>query len=321
MRLLVVLHGLRPPEQVRNRFIQLQTWQETHMGDARAISPYPPVYRLWIWTKKRYASRETIGRMKRALVPALIAIVTLIAASLLLRDGRLNADVRKVQVTVGNTTRHCRIVVPHKHRQPMPVVFAFHGTGDSTDSMADYSRLDRMAANHGFLLAYPAASNSMWSTMNVELSELNTNRDIQFFDELLDHLSSVYQIDRDRVYVMGMSNGATFAQLLAVARPSEVAAVVAHSGSLPTGFDGCNPSVPVMLIVGANDLEWETMKANADQYRRSGCAVEYISIPQLAHAWSTRHNLTMWQFLSRHARHRHDKAEQSDAPKPPNGAF
>ncbi len=244
--------------------------------------------------------------MKRILVSALVVITATLAVVLALRERQLNADIAEAQLLVGETIRNYRIVVPHKRMQPTPLVFAFHGIGDSTASMASYSQLDRTAAQNGFILVYPAALNSMWATMNVDLSELDSNPDVQFFDQLNKHLASTNQIDQDRIYVMGMSNGATFAQLLATARPNQLAAVVAHSGARLKELADWDPSLPIMLVVGEKDAAYSTMSADADHYLRNGNPVEFVSVPRLGHEWSTRHNSVMWRFLSRHSRNKAD---------------
>jgi len=269
-----------------------------------------------------FCHREATLRVKRILVPALVVTIATVVVVLALRERKLNADIAEEQLLVDETIRNYRIVVPHKRMQPAPLVFAFHGIGDSTASMANYSQLDRVAAQNGFFLVYPAALKSMWATMNVDYFDLDSNPDVRFFDQLLEHLASTNQIDHDRIYVMGMSNGATFAQLLATARPNQLAAVVAHSGTRLKDLAECDPSLPIMLIVGEKDTACPPMGADANHYLRNGNAVEYVSVPRLAHEWSTRHNNDMWRFLSRHVRHKkQDVAEPSDAPKPPNGAF
>jgi poly(3-hydroxybutyrate) depolymerase len=244
---------------------------------------------------------------------ALVVIIATFALMFALWEAPLTADIAEDQVVVDTMIRQYRVVVPHKRMRPTPVVFAFHGIGDSTASMADYSQLDRVAAQNGFILVYPAALRSMWSTKNVNFSDLDSNPDVRFFDQLLDHLASMHHIDRERIYVMGMSNGATFAQLLVTARSNQIAAVVAHSGPRLKGLAECDPTLPIMLIVGENDSACSPMNADADQYRRNGNTVEYVSVPRLAHAWSARHNNQMWRFLFRHVRHKEDMAEPSDA--------
>lgn len=239
---------------------------------------------------------------KRILMVGLLVILAALGVSSVLKEGPLHADITEGQLVVDNVERAFRIVVPHQRIQPTPVVFAFHGIGDSTESMAKYSQLDRIATRNSFLLVYPQALKSTWATMNVDLSNLDSNPDVRFFDELLEHLSSAHQVDRKRVYVIGMSNGATFAQLLATARSDDIAAVVAHSGSRLTGLVECDPSIPMMLIVGANDSACSAMSADADQYRRNGNEIEYICVPRLEHEWAVENNEEMWQFLSRYAR-------------------
>ena len=134
----------------------------------------------------------------------------------------------------------------------------------------DYSRLDRLASRNGFILVYPAALKSMWATIDAAPDNLDANPDIRFFDQLLNHLSRSHDIDQDRVYAVGMSNGASLVQLLAIARSDDVAAIVAHSGSQPRDLGSSNNRLPIMLIVGADDPSSRTIQSDADQYRSNG---------------------------------------------------
>jgi poly(3-hydroxybutyrate) depolymerase len=212
------------------------------------------------------------------------------------------ADIRPSELlTVDDATRNYRIVIPHALSEPTPIVFAFHGMGDSTESMADYSCLDRLASRNGFILVYPSAHKSMWATIDATPGNLDANPDVRFFDQLLNHLSLRHNIDRDRVYAVRMSNGATFVQLLANARSDDLAAIVAHSGSRPRNLGSSDKRLAIMLIVGADDLASSAMQSDADRYRSAGHVVEYVFVPGLAHEWSTRHNTAMWDFLSKHS--------------------
>ena len=206
------------------------------------------------------------------------------------------------QLTVDGATRNYRIVIPHTLPDPAPIVFAFHGTGDSPESMAGYSHLDQLASQKGFILVYPAARNGMWVTTNVTKDTLDTNPDVRFFDRLLAHLADRYDIDRDRVYVIGISNGGTFAQLLANARSKTIAAVITHSGPKPAGLDAADSHFPIMLLSGTDDRASSVMQSGAEQYRADGHEVKFVSVPGLEHEWATGCNSAMWSFLSRHPR-------------------
>lgn len=212
-----------------------------------------------------------------------------------------SVDSYSAKLKVGQATRDYRIVIPHALSEPAPVLFAFHGIGDSPDAMANYSRLDRLASRNGFILVYPAARKSMWATIDSTYENGNDNPDVRFFDELLRHLSDCYGIDRNHIYAVGMSNGASFAQLLASARPGDLAAVVAHSGAKPRDLKSPDIRYPIMIVVGSEDSASSAMQTNAENYRSSGHVVEFISVPGLGHEWSIRHNNAMWNFLSEHS--------------------
>lgn len=240
--------------------------------------------------------------MKRIFIASVLVLVVSTVTIIIFRHCHIAANVYPdEQLSVDATTRNYRLVVPHTLPKLAPVVFAFHGTGDSTDSMATYSRLDRLATQNGFILVYPAARKSMWATMETDTDNLDENVDICFFDLLLDQISRRFEIDRQRIYLVGMSNGASFVQLLAAARSNDIAAVVAHSGSMPCEIISSDNPRPVMLIVGSEDSAFPAMHSDADKYRSMRQEVEFVSVPGLAHEWSTRHNADMWTFLEKHS--------------------
>ncbi|MEZ6145198.1 MAG: PHB depolymerase family esterase [Planctomycetaceae bacterium] len=239
--------------------------------------------------------------MRRVIIDLLLVLVALAVTTAIVRQRPVAAEISpNEQVMVDGTLRKFRQVVPHSLLDPAPVVFALHGIGDSPESMAGYSQLDRLAADNGFLLVYPAAHSAMWTSMQFDPDNLDANPDVIFFDRLLMNIAQRFSIDRDRIYVVGMSNGATFAQLLVAARSSEIAAVVAHSGSKPRGLLQPDIHRPLLLIVGDEDNESAAIQADAAQYLADGHDVQLITVPGLAHEWSVRHNSLLWEFLSEH---------------------
>jgi poly(3-hydroxybutyrate) depolymerase len=230
-----------------------------------------------------------------------IAAASAALAAYWLRSRPIAADILPDQsITVDGSRRQYRLVIPHGlPASGVPVVFAFHGTGDSPGSMAAYSQWDRLAADNGFLLVYPEAVRAMWKTVNVDPDQLDQNPDVRFFDQLLIELGKRFPLDADRIYVVGMSNGASFAQLVAYARPN-VAAVVAHSGTPPRELREPVRAFPLLLLVGEHDPAIDALRSTAAKYRDDGHAVEFVSVPGLGHQWSTKHNAAIWEFLSKH---------------------
>ncbi len=196
----------------------------------------------------------------------------------------------------------CRVVIPHQLPANAPLVIAYHGIGDTPESMANQSKLDELAARNGFLLVYPDAKGKLWSVPRSDAPNNEASRDVARFDALLQKIEQQYNIDRRQVYVVGMSQGATFVHWLIHERPKRIAAAAAHSGAPPGTIDFTQTTVPIMLIAGQENLVHDPMKTAADNYQAAGVATQFISVPGLGHSWSTTHNEAIWAFLNQEHR-------------------
>jgi poly(3-hydroxybutyrate) depolymerase len=190
------------------------------------------------------------------------------------------------------------VVVPKKLKNPAPVVFAFHGVGDTPEGMAESTRMDRLAAQEGFLLVYPVGRNASWDAVEIAADAAEENADVQFFDALLEKMAAKHTLDRSRIYLIGMSNGAAFAQLLAHARSQEIAAVVAHSGLCPQGLNSPERKFPILLIVGSEDPAAEAIQAEFERYQEEGHDAQLIVVPALGHEWARGRTEEAWEFLA-----------------------
>ena len=248
------------------------------------------------------ASRSALGR---TLVPIALALV--LAAGCATQPEPKRGEFPNESLTVGQAKREYRLFVPASAnlRRPLPLVVAFHGMlVDSKDVMPTYTKLNETAERHGFLIAYPNAAGGVWGLLPDKIAA-----DIAFFDALLARLAATYPIDPQRVYVLGMSNGAYFAHLLAKERSNVIAAVAAHSGALglqTLGGVHAERKFPVLIVHGAQDFIFPAWIAreNAEKYRREGHEVEYIEVPRLSHVWASDADVNerIWRFFSAHPR-------------------
>lgn len=220
-----------------------------------------------------------------------------------------DVEVRTEQVKVGEVDRTYRLVIPNDLAENAPVVIAWHGFGDSAESMAHYSQLDRLAERYHFLLVYPEVEKFGWRFPRTDMLNPNGDADVAFFDAIRNDLPRYASINMDRIYVVGMSEGATFTQWLTIERARDIAAVVAHSGGPPKVVDKSKFERPILLIVGTEDLGHDTMREAATQYHAAGVDVEFRSVPGLGHAWSTRNNEAIWTFLSKYQLPRSTESE------------
>lgn len=233
----------------------------------------------------------------RIAVLLLLGVVGLVVV-LRVRSSQLAADIHSDAVVVGDIGRLFRIVIPHDLPPRRPLVLAYHGAGDTTDSMADYSQLDRLAVDRNFLLVYPSSRSGMWFDSEVDGSPAADNPEIRFFDETVKYLRTKYDVDPTRIYVIGMSRGASFAQLLGNIRSATVCGVVAHSGPCPVALEAPQVAIPVLLIVGDQDQSTASaMQDNVGQYESRGHRVQLNVVENLGHRWSPQQNIPAWEFL------------------------
>jgi polyhydroxybutyrate depolymerase len=214
-------------------------------------------------------------------------------------------------ILVRGRPRQYRLVVPSSvdPARPTPLVFAFHGIFEGKDFMPLYSHLDGLACGKGFVLVYPEGEGRCWPLF-LDLA----NEDLAFFDALYSRLTSRYNIDLNRVYLVGMSNGAYFSHLVASQRSDRVAAVAAHSGGLTCTWPGMPASseinakrkYPVLLVHGDADtvVYAEESRKARDAYEKWGHEVEYDEIANQPHHWAHEHgvNERIWKFFVDHPR-------------------
>lgn len=195
-------------------------------------------------------------------------------------------------IEIDGVQRRYRIVVPEGSADG--IVIAFHGTGESAEAMAGYSGLDSLASSR-LVVVYPAALKGMWRTMQAPDALLSENPDLRFCLELMPSL--VAEFDTNRMSLVGMSNGAAFAQLLGTVSGSAVEAVVAHSGSRPEISPPPSGDFRFLGIVGENDLAQTAMQDDLKLYREAGHNAELLVVPSLGHAWASNQSDRIRGFL------------------------
>ena len=141
----------------------------------------------------------------------------------------------------------------------LPLVLAFHGVLSSPAQLREVSGLDDVADESGFVVAYPAAALGDWNTECLQCGSdavVEEIDDLGFVSDLVDRLAADAGIDRRRVYVIGISNGALFVHYLAceaqeiVAAAASVAATLIASEYVPPCSGG---ELPIVFFHGSDD--------------------------------------------------------------------
>jgi len=135
----------------------------------------------------------------------------------------------------------------------LPLVFNLHGYTSNASQQELYSAMNGVSDDGNFIVCYPNGIDNSW---NVGLPGGSSADDVGFLNDLVDTLHSLYNVNLNRVYSCGMSNGGYMSYKLACESSDRIAAIASVTGSIvPGNEDDCEPTraVPVMEIHGTND--------------------------------------------------------------------
>ena len=138
-----------------------------------------------------------------------------------------------------------------------PVVFGFHGHGGNSQQAARSFRLHEEWPEAVVVYMQGVPTPGRLTDPEGKLPGWqhdpgdHEDRDLKFFDAVLATLKKDYQIDENRVYVTGHSNGAAFTYVLWVAR-GDVLAAIAPSAGFSRSARTARPK-PMLHIAGESD--------------------------------------------------------------------
>ena len=141
--------------------------------------------------------------------------------------------------------------------QPLPLLIELHGGGGTGDRIDRLTGFYGIADREGFVVAAPSGIGRSWNDGRSEIAAGSAEiDDVGFVAELIDRIATQVPIDRGRVYVVGMSNGAMMAGRLACQLAGRIAATAQVAGTAAVGVAAsCSPghAVPVLEIHGTAD--------------------------------------------------------------------
>lgn len=157
-------------------------------------------------------------------------------------------------LTVAGRERRYLVHIPPRYdpARPTPVVLAFHGGGSNAEGMAQFCGLNQKSDQAGFLVVYPSGTGRLERVLTFNGGNCcgyamnNQVDDVEFTRRILDDLAQVANVDPQRVFATGMSNGAIMCYRLAAELADRIAAIAPVGG--PMGTATCQPKRPVSVI-------------------------------------------------------------------------
>jgi polyhydroxybutyrate depolymerase len=170
----------------------------------------------------------------------------------------------------------------------VPLVLNFHGYGSNANGQMNYGDFRSISDNAGFLIVHPEGTLfqgvTHWNVGGWTVG--STVDDVGFTEALIESLSSEYNIDQDRVYSTGMSNGGFMSFLLASQLSDRIAAIASITGSMtPETYTNSDPHhpIPILQMHGTSDsvvpytgTTWSEPVADVLQYWQEYNNCNYI---------------------------------------------
>ena len=183
-----------------------------------------------------------------------------------------SSEVRTVDVN--GTKRHYRFVAPVG--TPQGIVIAFHPSGASPETLAEASGLDAIV-DAGLGLAYPVSLQGGWQIAQADGALLSDNADILFCLEVMTALTT--ELGTSRVSLVGVRDGASFAQLFGAVNSASIDAIVAHSGTRSDNSPPITGSIRFLAVHTAGSPDQNRIQQEVRLYENPSHAPQIMAIP------------------------------------------
>ena len=198
----------------------------------------------------------------------------------------------------GGLEREYMLYIPQSAEKNSPLVFMLHGLGSTHTIIMNYSQMNQVADKHGFVICYPQGIRGAENTRHTkkgtpfwnvgyETHKNETVDDVSFIKSLAIYLQQEYNLDPEKTFCAGMSNGGDMSYLLGCEAPDIFKAIAPITGCMMGWiYESCNKNdpVPVFQVHGTAD---KTTYYDGDVDNRDKWGV-YMGVETTINFWVDR---------------------------------
>ena len=190
-----------------------------------------------------------------------------------------------------------------KSRKRWPLILFLHGAGQRGSDVEKIKvhgppmLIAKEGRKYPFIIVSPQCPEDDW---------WSSARQINILNALLDEIVERYRIDKDRIYLTGMSMGGFGTWRLAIEYPDRFAAIAPVCGRGETVRVARIARIPVWVFHGAKDntVPISDSEAMVEALKKAGGDVKFTIYPEAGHdSWTeTYNNPELYQWFLEHKR-------------------
>lgn len=206
---------------------------------------------------------------------------------------------------LGSQTYYLYIPSNYNPSTPLPVLFAFHGSGGAGTAPAAAQSVrtswSSVANTEDFIVIAPAATGSSGGWL--------AGNDTTILNDIINDSFSAYNIDQNRVYGWGFSAGGHYLHAIALSSSTFFAAYSVSAGVLDVLAGASAPAsatrkIPVDIHIGTSDSLLPYAQTDRTRFINAGWTLNtnlYYTEFSGGHTYTTGHLSTIWNNISSHA--------------------
>lgn len=133
--------------------------------------------------------------------------------------------------------------------QPAPLLIVLHGAGQDAPGIRSLAGIETLTDVLGWIVVYPNGIEDSWAVGTETPADLLGVDDIGFLRRMIGAIDAQLNIDRERVFAAGLSNGALMTHRIACEMADNVRGIAAVAGAMFSGLAStCAPARPVSAI-------------------------------------------------------------------------